>query len=75
MQPQESPKEHYDSSGSSLILIGSALMCVASIVMIVDYVSPEYNSKHDHLSNLLIALSTILTGFWLKSHDEEDLSS
>ena len=75
MSTQESPKEYYDSSGSALIMIGSGLMSVALIVMIVDHVSTEYNSKHDHLSNLLIALSIILTGFWLRSHDEEDLSS
>ena len=75
MNPQESPKEYYDSSGSALIMIGSALMLVALIVMIIDYMNTEYISKHDHLSNLLIALSTVLTGFWLKSHNEEDLSS
>ena len=75
MNTQESPKEYYDSSGSALIMIGSGLMCVALIVMVVDHVDAEYNSKHDHFSNLLIALSIILTGLWLKSHDDEDLSS
>ena len=75
MSHHESPKEHYDSSGFALVAIGSALMFAALIMMSVEYLDDDVESKHDHISNLLIAISTILTGFWLRSHDDEDLST
>ena len=74
MSHRESLKEHYDTSGHTLIMIGSALMLVASTMMIIEFFNPETSSKHDHFSNTLIGLLTVLTGVWLRSHTEEDLS-
>ena len=75
MSHRESPKEHYDSSGHTLIMIGSALMLIALVMLAIEYYNPESTSKHDHISNALIGLLTIFTGIWLRSHTEEDLSS
>ena len=69
-RPQdESPVEHYHSSGIVLITIGSVIMIMATIMMFFAHRESEY----DHVSNMLVGLMIVLTGMWLRAHDADDM--
>ena len=71
-RPQdESPEEHYHSSGLALVAIGGVIMIMALVMMCLEHRESEY----DHVSNLLVGLMILITGLWLRSHDAEDMES
>ena len=71
-RPQdESPEEHYHSSGFALVAIGGVIVMMALIMICLEHRESEY----DHVSNLLVGLMILITGLWLRSHDAEDLEN
>ena len=65
----ESPVEQYHSSGMALIAIGAVIMLTATIMLLIEYRESEY----DHVSNILVSLVILITGYWLRTHDDEDM--
>ena len=66
---KDSLVEHYHSSGLALLVLGAVMMLSSSFYMLNDSSQSEY----DHVSNFLLGLVVGLTGWWLRSHTEEDL--
>ena len=66
----ESPLEHFHSSGLALIAIGTVMMIMSAIMIFSE--NPE--SEYDHVSNFLMGLIVLLCGIWLFTHNEEDVS-
>ena len=66
----DSPVEHYHSSGLALLSLGAVMMLMSLFYILDDSSKSEY----DHVSNFLLGLVVGLTGWWLRSHTEEDLS-
>ena len=64
------PLEQYHSSGLALLTLG-AVMMLMSLFYILD---GSTHSEYDHVSNFLLGLVVVLTGWWLRSHTEEELS-
>ena len=66
---EDSPGQHYRSAGLSLIAIGSTIMFMA----VWTYLIEREDTQQDHVSNMLVAALIMVTGFWLKSHEHEEL--
>ena len=64
----EDPIEHYHMTGWSLIVIGCVMLVMATIMIFLGH------SQQDHFANASISLIVILTGVWLRSHNQDDLS-
>lgn len=65
----EAPEAHYQTTGWAMILIGSVMMTMAVTMTFWGHA----DSQQDHVANVAIALIVILVGFWLKSHNEDDM--
>ena len=65
----EGPEAHYKSAGLSLIAIGSTLFIMSGIMYLVEGGPGE----DDHISTMLVSMTVILTGLWLRAHDATDM--
>jgi hypothetical protein len=65
----ESPVEQYHSSGMALTSIGAVIMLMATIMLLIECRESEY----DHVSDILVSLMILITGYWLRAHDDEDM--
>ncbi len=65
----DSPVEHYHSSGLALLILGAVMMLMALYYLMIE----PTNSEYDHVSNFLLGLVVSLTGWWMRSHTEEDI--
>ena len=67
---KDSVVEQYHSSGLALLILGAVIMLSSSFYVL----NHDSHSEYDHVSNFLLGLVVGLTGWWLRSHTEEDLS-
>ena len=65
LEPHEA---HYHTTGWAMIVIGCVMLMMATIMICLGH------SQQDHFANASISLIVILTGVWLRSHNEDDMT-